>query len=52
MQFGRELKSMLDEHPGEYSLQQMVEVVRGERKPARFSHSPPGATPAPGQSEE
>jgi hypothetical protein len=51
VRFGSALKCALDKHRGEYSLKQMVEVVRGERELAKFSHSPPGAPPAPGQSD-
>jgi hypothetical protein len=50
VQFGCALKSMLDKHRGKYSLQQMVEIIRGERKLSEI-HSPPGS-PAPFGSPE
>lgn len=52
VQFGRELIELLNKRKGEYSLQQMVKVVRRESELALFTHSPPGAPPAPGQSKD
>jgi DNA-binding transcriptional MerR regulator len=45
VKFGRALIYKLKERRGEYSLAQIVEIVRGERVAAQFSESPPGAPP-------